>query len=245
MDSLNTDRQGLLLELVRNITQLNIPGYSDKAIVNRVIEYKDLLNEFNSNMKGFPFAKKTRLAELHQYFYGTEFNFENPDDTEEMVSTNIYEDFKQTFKKIEDLAGSDEELREQLRKSLNDIMGTVGYSKKDKEFLDYLNIIIQKAKGIKTPSNTLKKEIVQFGIKPVERKVGDTTTPTTTQTSPLTTFVQGLQPNAPGFPTAPSPPPPPPPKFPLKPSVSNGKKPPKSGEAPDVSAFTGNKKRER
>jgi len=187
MESLNIERQGLLLELVRNITQNKTPGYSDRAIANKVRLYKQLLEEFNKDTRNFPYIKQEKLAELHRYFYGTEFNFENPDETEEMEGENIYEQFKETFNKIKKLAETNEVLTESLRKSLNGILETVGYSKKDKNIIDYLNVVIEKAKGLKTSSYTISKTIFKDDtVSDVERKVGDVKSYSMTQTSPMT-----------------------------------------------------------
>ena len=60
MDSLNLQRQGLLLELVRNITQNNTPGYSDEYIYKNILKYKELLQDFNVSYElkqVFPFEK--------------------------------------------------------------------------------------------------------------------------------------------------------------------------------------------
>lgn len=186
MESLNIERQGLLLELVRNITQNKTPGYSDRAIANKVRLYKQLLEEFNKDTRNFPYIKQEKLAELHRYFYGTDFNFENPDETEEMEDVNIYEQFKETFDKIKKLAESNEVLTESLRKSLNEILETVGYSKKDKYIIDYLNVVIEKAKGLKSSSETISKRIIKDTVSDVERKVGDIKSYSMTQTSPIT-----------------------------------------------------------
>jgi hypothetical protein len=186
MESLNIERQGLLLELVRNITQNKTPGYSDRAIANKVRLYKQLLEEFDKDTRNFPYIKQEKLAELHRYFYGTDFNFENPDDTEEMEDVNIYEQFKETFDKIKKLAESNEVLTESLRKSLNEILETVGYSKKDKYIIDYLNVVIEKAKGLKSSSETISKRISKDNVSDVERKVGDIKSYSMTQTSPIT-----------------------------------------------------------
>ena len=220
MESLNIERQGLLLELVRNITQNKTPGYSDKAIANKVRLYKQLLEEFNKDTRNFPYIKQEKLAELHRYFYGTDFNFENPDETEEMEEENIYEQFKDTFAKIKKLAETNEVLTESLRKSLNEILETVGYSKKDKNIVDYLNVVIEKAKGIKTSSETIKKEINKDKVSDVERKVGDATSSSMTQTSPITTAaISNLNQPPPGQPPGQPPlvPPPPPGQPPLVP----------------------------
>jgi hypothetical protein len=186
MESLNIERQGLLLELVRNITQNKTPGYSDSAIANKVRLYKQLLEDFNKDTRNFPYIKQEKLAELHRYFYGTDFNFENPDDAEEMEDVNIYEQFKETFNKIKKLAESNQVLTESLRKSLNEILETVGYSKKDKYIIDYLNVVIEKAKGLKSSSETISKRISKDTVSDVERKVGDIKSYSMTQTSPIT-----------------------------------------------------------
>ena len=42
MDSLNIERRSLLLELIRDIIQNNIPGYNDNAINSRITKYLNL-----------------------------------------------------------------------------------------------------------------------------------------------------------------------------------------------------------
>jgi len=156
MDSLNIERQGLLLELVRNLTQNNIPGYNDKIIYKRAKRYQELFKRFYENQKEFSYNNQVELSNLHNYFYGTEFNFSNPDETEIIISSNVLDEFKKTFQKIKDLAEIDSKLSEQLSKSLNEIIGSIGYSKSEKQMSDYLALVNAKLQGLKVPG--LKSE---------------------------------------------------------------------------------------
>lgn len=141
MDSLNIERRSLLLELIRDIIQNNIPGYNDKAIQSRIKKYLALYKEFQEKPQDFDLDKQLKLNKLHKYFYGTNFNFEDPDENDMTISTNIYEEFKRVFKKIADLAESPDKLYEELMKSLNSILITIDTISDEKQINDYLNLV--------------------------------------------------------------------------------------------------------
>jgi len=146
MDSLNLPRQGLLLELVRDITQNNTAGYSDQQIYENVKEYQKLFKSFKESQalkEIFPYDDEVKLNKLHLYFYGEEFNFSDPSDTALGKGDNIYVEFKKVFEKIEELAKTKEVLSDQLLQTLKEILGTVVYSnsKNNDKILAYLNLI--------------------------------------------------------------------------------------------------------
>ena len=146
MDSLNLQRQGLLLELVRNITQNNTPGYSDEYIYKNILKYKELLQDFNVSYElkqVFPFEKENELNKLHRIFYGEDFNFSDPSENGLGKGDNIFEEFKKVFTKIEELATTKDQLSDKILKSLKEILGTVVYSnsKSNDQIMSYLNLI--------------------------------------------------------------------------------------------------------
>lgn len=89
MDSLNIERRSLLLELIRDIIQNNMPGYNDKAINSRINKYLKLTAKFKEKPKEFTFDEQLKLNKLHKYFYGSDFNFEDTDENDMTISTNI------------------------------------------------------------------------------------------------------------------------------------------------------------
>lgn len=162
MDSLNLPRQGLLLELVRDITQNNTAGYSDEQIYENVVDYKELLKEFKEKQKSgeiLSFKDEERLNKLHIYFYGEHFNFRDPSQNGLGHGDNIYVEFKKVFDKIEELAKTKEVLSEQLSQILRELVGSVAYtnSGSDEQLMSYLNLISSTLSSYKPPdSDSLK-----------------------------------------------------------------------------------------
>lgn len=164
MESLNIQRQGLLLELVRNITQNNTAGYSDEDIYNNIKDYQELLDNYKANKKidlSISFKDKEKLNKLHKYFYGENFNFE--DSSQNLIGrgNNVFEEFANVYRKIEELATTKDQISSKLLESLKEILGTVVYSnsKTDKQIMDYLNLVNMTLHQYKPSVGTSKDSI--------------------------------------------------------------------------------------
>ena len=77
MSSSFDNRQELLLEHMKDLTQKNYPNLNDGAILNSIFEYLRLFNAFkDSKTKGtnIPVEDTVQLNKLHNFIYGADFN---------------------------------------------------------------------------------------------------------------------------------------------------------------------------
>jgi hypothetical protein len=156
MDSLNIERQKLLLELARDIIQNTNPGYDDTSIDIRIDKYIKLVTKAKAGSK-LDYNEQEELLELHKYFYGTEFNLDKPLETDNSISTNIYEEFRKIYSTIEKMVTETDSINEKLIESLSKILTNIDDLKDDKKINEYLNLIhynIQKYKKIPNSSSS-------------------------------------------------------------------------------------------
>lgn len=159
MDSLNIERQKLLLELARDIIQNTNPGYDDTSIDIKIDKYIKLVTKAKAGSK-LDYNEQEELLKLHKFFYGTEFNLDKPLETDNSISTNIYEEFRTIYSTIEKLVTETDSINEKLIESLSKILTNIDDLKDDKKINEYLNLIyynIQKYKKlpISSSANTI------------------------------------------------------------------------------------------
>ena len=124
---MNNGRQKLLLELIIDNTQDTYPGYNDRAIKRKIYNYIQLLNEFKENKETFKSDKLAKLNKLHEFFYGTSLNIDDPDETTQHLSS-IYQNFNLTYQEIEKLIKETDSASGDLIKALNSLL-TFYYNK--------------------------------------------------------------------------------------------------------------------
>jgi len=137
-------RTDLLLEIVRNLTEITYPEYADdNNIKEKIFKYIYHLKKFKENPSNMTSSEMRLLSKLHRFFYGNSFNFTNPDDNIPHKSS-IYDNFKSTYNKIDTIINETNDINAELLKSLLSLI-SVYYepsNNKDNIINEYINNII-------------------------------------------------------------------------------------------------------
>ena len=131
----NLSRQELLLEVVKDMTQMTYPEYDDEEeIKEKIMNYLKLykkFKDFRKDDKSLDYDDMKKLNELYIFFFGTPFDPSN--DMTNIYRTPIYDRFKSTFDKIEKLMEETNEINAELLKALINLITIYYNSDKNKD----------------------------------------------------------------------------------------------------------------
>jgi len=162
MSSSFDNRQELLLEHMKDLTQQQYPNMNDGAILTSIFKYMQLFNTFKEskiNKTSMAYDQILELNKLHNLIYGSDFNEDDIYNTGSSKAL-IVDLFKSKYKAIEKIINETDNTSAEILRDLIPLLTVYYYKNRDRKKIinDYLNqIIIPAISGKKLTS--FSKEI--------------------------------------------------------------------------------------